>query len=461
MNLNKIFEELGYELQDRQEEHIELWKQWYQGDVKDFHNYKTYMGTIGSKDMRRHSLGMAKLASELWADSIYNPETHILIGSESKQSWLDKLLGRVDFTNRFNNLVELYFALGTGATVQWSTKDNEPMLDFVTVEQIYPFKFKGGDVVSCSFVTKVVVDSEELIYINAHIQNKDETYTIRNHYIRVKDDDTFEEVIVEDVETEYQSKVKLFQIYKPAIANNINIGNPMGISIYANAIDEMKIIDTSLDAFNTEIRNGKMKVYLREGALDSNINGNKLEMVSKNEDIFYVLPGDQTNEDGSLITVQAPSLRVGDFINGLNQSLNLFGRKVAFGDNYFTNDNGTIYTNTSQVISTNSKFFKTRQKHASIVEQNIISMIRALHYLEFGTELVEDIDVQFDDSIIHDKDLEFKNNILMLNLGMLSKVQFMMKHGDMTRENAEAHFQELYEDENIIQEEDIEASEEL
>ena len=45
----------------------------------------------------------------------------------------------------------------------------------------------------------------------------------------------------------------------------------------------MKIIDTSLDAFNTEIRNGKMKVYLREGALDSNINGNKLEMVSKNE----------------------------------------------------------------------------------------------------------------------------------------------------------------------------------
>ena len=88
-------------------------------------------------------------------------------------------------------------------------------------------------------------------------------------------------------------------------------------------------------------------------------------------------------------------------------------------------------------------------------------MIRALHYLEFGTELVEDIDVQFDDSIIHDKDLEFKNDILMLNLGMLSKVQFMMKHGDMTRENAESHFKELYEDENIIQEEDIEASEEI
>ena len=149
-------------------------------------------------------------------------------------------------------------------------------------------------------------------------------------------------------------------------------------------------------------------------------------------------------------------------LTDLIQSLNLFGRKVAFGDNYFTNDNGTIYTNTSQVISTNSKFFKTRQKHASIVEQNIISMIRALHYLEFGTELVEDIDVQFDDSIIHDKDLEFKNDILMLNLGMLSKSSIpMMKHGDMTRENAEAHFQELYEDENIIQEEDIEASEEI
>ena len=113
--------------------------------------------------------------------------------------------------------MELYFALGTGATVQWSTKDNEPMLDFVTVEQIYPFKFKGGEVVSCSFVTKVVVDSEELIYINAHIQNEDGTYTIKNHYIRVKDDDTFEEVIVEGVETEYQSKVKLFQIYKPQL----------------------------------------------------------------------------------------------------------------------------------------------------------------------------------------------------------------------------------------------------
>ena len=91
-----------------------------------------------------------------------------------------------------------------------------------------------------------------------------------------------------------------------------------------------------------------MKVYLRE-VHGSHINGNTLEMVSKNEDIFYVL-GDQTNEDGSLIKTST-IIRVGDFINGLNQSLNLFGRKVAFGDNYFTNDNGAIYTNTSQVIS--------------------------------------------------------------------------------------------------------------
>ena len=123
-------------------------------------------------------------------------------------------------------------------------------------------------------------------------------------------------------------------------------------------------------------------------------------------------------------------------IDFLNTQLNLLGRKAGLGDNAFSFDEGTIYTNTAQVISTNSKFYKTRQKHSVVMEENIIDMIKALYLLEFDRELEAPISVHMDDSIIHDKE-DSLNRALQLNReGIVPDEYVVMEILGMTEEEA-------------------------
>ena len=61
MNIFSYFKEKGIDTLDpafyRQ---IELWRSWYQSDVKKFHRYKVYRGNGASVRCMRHSLSMAK-----------------------------------------------------------------------------------------------------------------------------------------------------------------------------------------------------------------------------------------------------------------------------------------------------------------------------------------------------------------------------------------------------------------
>lgn len=455
MKLDNIFKQLDIKPEDKQDSEVSLWKQWYQGRVKDFHTYTDYMGKAGSVTRDRYSLGMGKVVAELWADNIWNPETEIVMGEESNQEWLDDKLEKLNFTNNFNTLVEQYMALGTGATVEYLDDKGITRVDFLTVESIFPYEFDNDDVMSCAFVSQY---DKDIVYLQDHKLNYDDTYTITNKFYEKKDDD-YIEITYEGIQEEITSPIKMFQIYKPAIANNININNPMGLSIFANAIKELEAVDTSFDAFRKEIKNGRMRVYLKESALSVDIEGKEVRYVNKDQDEFYVLPSDDTFEDETFIKVEAPQLRVQSFIDGLNESLNLLGRKCGLGDNQFSSKDGTIYTNTSQVVSTNSKFYKTRRKHASLVEYGLVGMIEALYYLENGRELEDTVAIQFDDSIIHDKEEEFQRSLLLFNQGIISKVTFVEQAMGMTTEEAQDFVARQQLDEGIVEVPDFEGVE--
>ena len=60
------------------------------------------------------------------------------------------------------------------------------------------------------------------------------------------------------------SEIPLFQILKPNIVNNVDLENPMGISVYANAIDCLKEIDTTFNALNVEIDTGRRMEFLSQ-----------------------------------------------------------------------------------------------------------------------------------------------------------------------------------------------------
>ena len=456
MKIEKVLELLEISVQDKDEASIDKWKRYYEGFDKDFHEYTKSIGTGKEKKMKRYSLGMAKIIAENWADVIYNPETSITVEDEANQEWLDETLERVDFTTNMNNLVEMYMALGTGGTNVY--KDgNKPMIDFLYTNQIFPISYINNEVAEVLFISQY---DKNTIYVTVHELNDNDTYRIRNKFIDIKDENNYEIKEMEGIEEEFNSTVKLFEIFKPAISNNINVGSSEGVSIYANAIQELQAVDISFDSLVTESENGKMMIFLKEAMLQfgTDKNGNQTAPTINNSNgVFYVMEGDSVNDEGTFIKTHSPTLRIESLIEGLKYNMNLLARKCGLGDNYFSSNEGSIYTNTAQVVSTNSKFFKTRQKHLALVKANLVGVVKALYYQEFDKELEDVITINFDDSMIHDKAEEKQGLMLELNQGLISDVYYYMKTMNLTRTEALAFKQQMQEDKGLEEEIDFES----
>ena len=126
--------------------HIDEWLEWYQNDVKKFHHYKLYNGSIMT-EQERYKLGMAKKICEDWANLLLNEKVAIKAGSYDKQ--LSMILSKNNFFVKGNQLVELAFALGTGAFVEYKYADVAVVIDYIRADMIYPLACDYGKIRVC------------------------------------------------------------------------------------------------------------------------------------------------------------------------------------------------------------------------------------------------------------------------------------------------------------------------
>ncbi|QIK70847.1 phage portal protein [Erysipelothrix sp. HDW6C] len=448
LRIEEILTRLGYDLIEKQDS--ATWLSWYQGNVKDFHSFNAYNGEEWV-DRERLTLGMAKKAAEDWADVIINPDMQITVGDDKKQSWIDDTLDSLDFIVHANALVEKTFALGNGAFVAY--KDGRPKLEYYDDRAIYPLRVSNKEVIDVAFLT---LYETNVYYLNIHELQDNGKYLIRNLFF----DDEGDSLTYDEVEEEVISDHKMFYLVKPAMVNNVDIDSPMGIPIFANAVAEMKSVDLSYTALNKEVDLGQMRVYIKasamkfktikrataEGEVDETI---EIPIFDKNQELFYAIDGDETFENGGFIQVEAPQLRVEDFERALEKNLTMFGRKIGMGDDAYSFRDGTVYTNTTQVVSTNSKFNKTRIKFTRPFETALVGIVNALHYLEYGSTLDTTVAIDFDDSIVQDKEARIKQALLLHNIGVYSDIQLIMETENMNREEAVAFKRQQDQDKNL------------
>ena len=244
--------------------HIDEWMEWYQGDVEKFHKYRIYNG-VTTTSHKRYRLSMAKKICEDWANLLLNEKVAIKAGDYTNR--LKDILNRNNFLVRANQLIEIAFALGTGAFVEYKDADGEVVIDYIRAEMIYPLSWDNGDITECAFGTTKVIDGKEIIYLQIHRFGKDEgenpgEYYIENRYVEAE---TGEEVdIPEDLAALIStgSVYPLFQIITPNICNNIDLDSPLGISVYANAIYQLKGCDLVYDSYMNEFVLGRKRLLI-------------------------------------------------------------------------------------------------------------------------------------------------------------------------------------------------------
>ena len=232
-----------------------------------------------------------------------------------------------------------------------------------------------------------------------------------------------------------KSDKRQFVIDRPNIANNFDYSIPLGISVFANAVDVLIGVDKAYNCYANEFDNGALLLMVKMPATDY-IDGEPT--VNSADNRFYLLPED--TKEGNVVEPISPQLRTAELNIGVQDQLNLLSSKCGFGENHYRFDQGSVATAT-QVVSENSTLFRTIKKHEIILEQVLVELCRIILHLgntAMSAGLNEDVEISidFDDSIIEDKQSDFARDMQLLNAGIMNDWEFRAKWMNEDEETA-------------------------
>lgn len=415
--------------------HILEWLEWYQNDVEKFHKYKVFNGVV-TKEEERYKLGMAKKVCEDWANLLLNEKVAIKAGNYEKR--LQEVLDNNNFLVRANQLIEMAFALGTGAIVEYLDGE-EVMIDYIRADMIYPLSWDNGYITECAFGSVRVIDGKEVLYLQIHRLGKadneedSEHYYIENKYIDRKESKELDppEGVIPLVSTGYDKP--LFQIITPNICNNIDLDSPLGVSVFANAIDQLKGCDLVYDSYMNEFVLGRKRILVPISFAKKQMekDGVAAPAFDASDTVYYQMPGDR---DSNLkLTEVDMSIRANEHELAVQRSLDVLALKTGLGAGRYQFDSSGVKTAT-EVISDKSDLYQNRQKNAIIVNAALVGMVKAVAYLDAGID--PDVTIDFDDSIIEDTNTTIDRNIKLVQGGLRSKLTAIMEINKCTEEEA-------------------------
>lgn len=449
--------ELGYTtIPEEFYQKVDDWRSWYQGNVKGFHRYKRYNGNK-KVNVQRATLGMGKKVCEDWANLLMNEKVKITLEGKAEQEFIDRIFTQNNFAVKANEMQEMKSALGTVAYIprvvnygMLSTGEPVPgnatdiALDYVTIDHIFPLTWQNGYITECAFDSIVTRSGKNYLYLQIHRKDEYGFYVIENSIYRIENEN-LSDASLKDVPgferippvVHTGSDKRQFVIDRLNIANNLDYLLPVGIPVFANAVDVLRGIDCAYDCYVNEFENGPLILAVKMAATKWE---DGQPSIDDNDRRFYLLEEDATG--GNVITPISPQLRTAQLNVGLQDMLNLLSSKCGFGETYYRFNGGSVATAT-QVISENSTMFRTIKKHEIVLEQVLIELCRILLRLgniAMNANLKEDVEISidFDDSIIEDKATNFARDMQLLGAGIMNDYEFRMRWMNEDEETAKA-----------------------
>lgn len=465
---------LGYNISSNYYGNIDFWKNWWENYVKKFHEYHDQSG----EKRELYKLGMAKKGCEDWASILYTERDEIICNDENNQKYLNDELKRLKFDNVMPDNIETAFWSGTEATIlrvkeakivnKQIVADDKTYTELINVsaEQIIPLRIDNGKIVDVAFVSDAVVNNVKSYYIEIH-ELKEDGYVIRNKYIDERGFELKNDKVVEEYHT--KTDIPLFGILKPRILNNIEDNNGLGISVYANAIDELMGCDIAYNNYVKDIELGGKKIFYNKKLVkywvQTYTDEETGETVTKEIPIYpddiskqqFQVVGDEMDNvnESPLIQEYNPALRVAENEQAINLALNIYAFKIGLGK-YYRFENGTVVTAT-QYIGENKDLVSNAKKHRNAVNEYTTAIARAILFLGrtlFKQNVTEEDKITLTDKdgfLISDEELQDRYR-QDFQAGLMSKKSYLMKARGMSEQQALKEIEEANADNPSIEE---------
>lgn len=455
MNIKTVIDYLnkqqGYNLDSEYYTRISQWRDWWQGYHLPFHQFKEQGsdGAIRNRDM--YTLKMAKKVCEDWASILLNEKTQIVIDDEASSEFVQGedgtggIFAQNDFWVKANALIEKAFYSGTGAIVlrlegmrvQGDTvlrdSQTEIRLEYLPAMNIIPLTVKQGRIIEVAFVSEVLQKGKKFIYLETH-QLTEAGYLISNQYFEERSEtlspSPLPKGIVEQIQT--GTDIPLFAIIEPNIVNNIDNNLGLGISVFANAIDNLKGVDLAFNNFCRDLKLGGKKVFLNKSLTQQDDKGGIITPDDVAQQLFLTVGDEDLNIDAdALIHEFNPDLRTEANKEAIQGQLDYLSFKCGLGTKHYQFNAGNIVTAT-QYMGDKQELIQNASKHYIIVERALQDMVKAILWAGaaiLGQPVKPDakVTVNFDDSYVIDKESERLRDQQEIRDGIMRRWEYRIK----------------------------------
>lgn len=471
-----ILKDLGYpvsqEVQDYYSQ-ISYWNDWWKGYVQKFHKYKIKDNEGHSREVKRKQMRMAKKVCEDWADLLLNDKTRILVecddhGTSITQKFLtgdkEDQNGGVFGTSKFwkigNKAVEREFAQGTVCfylqLVSPTVKKGQLSAQGVRIkaikdaQKIVPLTYDEDEITEIALASEYSQEGSNYMYIQVFKKDTGPGYEIFNYYYKLNnagDAASYQKVAAPHGEAfSYKLPCKPFIILKPNVENNI-ADVPLGMSIYANAIDMLESCDLAYDNLFMDTLLGKKKVFMDQAAFSMaptayafNDKGERVAVKQQPdaeatlEKSLFVTTGTQLSPDKPrLFEEYNPSLRVDENKENVQFNLNLLSSKCGLGQNRYQFNIQSMATAT-QVRASNKELTESVWKQRIAIQDALTELTRSIIILGKEKCHIQGLDpdvritIQFDDTMFSDEEAERLRMLQEISAGITQKWEYRVRY---------------------------------
>lgn len=444
---------------DEDYKYIDMWKRLYQGHYAEWHNLN-YEHNGNPVNRRQLSMNLPKVTAKYMSKLLFNEKVKINIDDKAAEEFVLNVLKTNGFTKNMERYIEYGEAMGGFVIKVYHDGNKNVKVSFATADCMYPLSNDSENVDECIIANSFHKNNKYYTLLEWNEWQGD-VYTITTELYQSDDPNEIGgkvslKLLFNDIEPIVPLPAltrPTFVYIKPNIANNKNLTSPLGISVYANALDTLKTLDLMFDAYYQEFKLGKKKVLVPSSFVKTavNLDGSTSQYFDSTDEAFFLYQGDQ-DADGKSVKDISVEIRSTEFIESINAMLRIYAMQVGLSAGTFTFDENGLKTAT-EVVSEKSETYQTKNSHSQLIEQGIKEMIVSI--LEIGKlvkaysgEVVEldTITVDFDDSIAQDEDTTINRYTTAKNQGMIPLKIALQRAWNITDAEAEEWKEEIEKD---------------
>lgn len=437
-------------------EHMNVWKDIFENEPPWQSVKRSGLYNKGNRILKK--LNVAKCLCDEFSALTFSEQCNITIDNEQYQEYVDKALEHNGFWDNVPELITSCYALGGGCMKVYA-KDGNPTINYIHADKFVPTSWTGKRVTSGIFQS--VTCKGDFIYTLC------EMYTpgkVQNKLFKSKTADdignecSLSELYSEDVSNNviYEGvDVPMFGYFKPSVSNNAEYDTPLGMSVYANAMNTLEALDVAFDSFSREFVLGKKRIIVPASSVQTVVDpesGKQVRYFDADDEVFTAL----SQEDGEKqkIVDNTVDLRIEEHVQAINALLNILCFQVGLSAGSLSFDAVQGLKTATEIISQDSKTARTIKCNKNLLTETLEDVINAV--IALGVCLGQipkseyNVTIGWQDNIVIDDNTVIDNNIKLVQAGLKSKISAIMEVLKCDEETAQKELERITKEQSVV-----------